>query len=253
MIFDLQKATIWKRTSAWLFDLILLGIVIVGAAFSMSSLLGYDSYGETVSQAYAQYEKQYGTTFDLSEEEYNRLNPDQQQRYHDAYEALSKDQEAIHAYSMMVNLALVITSISILAGYLILEFLVPLLLGNGQTLGKKIFGIGVMRVDGIRITTVQLFIRTVLGKYTIETMVPVLIVMMIFFGSIGVMGTMLIVALALIQMVLLFATRNNSLIHDCLAGTVVIDIASQMIFDTEEAMIEYKKQIYAEQAARQDY
>lgn len=55
-------------------------IVIVGIAFSMSSLLGYDSYGQTVSHAYARYEQQYGTTFDLSEEEYNLLNPDQQQK-----------------------------------------------------------------------------------------------------------------------------------------------------------------------------
>lgn len=253
MIFDLQKASMWKRISAWLFDLILLGIVIVGIAFSLSSLLGYDGYSETVTQAYAQYEKQYGTTFDLSEEEYNCLTPDQQQRFDDAYQALAQDQQAMHAYSMMVNLTLVITSISILAGFLILEFAVPLLLGNGQSLGKKIFGIGVMRTDGVRITTVQLFIRTVLGKYTIETMVPVLVVMMIFFGSIGLMGTLLIVALALIQAILLIATHNNSLIHDALAGTVVIDMASQMIFETEEAKIEYKKQIYAERAARQDY
>lgn len=253
MIFDLQKATIWKRVSAWLFDTILLGMLIVGIAFGMSSLLGYDGYSDTVSQAYSQYEQQYGTTFAISEEEYYNLDPDQQQRYLDAYEALTKDQEVMHAYSMMVNLTLVITSISILAGFVILEFVVPLLFRNGQTLGKKIFGIGVMRTDGIRISTVQLFTRTILGKYTIETMIPVLMVMMIFFGFIGVMGTMLIFALAVIQVVLLISTRNNSLIHDCLAGTVVIDIASQMIFDTEEAMIEYKKEIYAEQAARQDY
>lgn len=253
MIFDLQKATIWKRISAWLFDMILLGIVIVGIAFCMSSLLGYDSYSDTVSQAYSQYETQYGTTFDLSEEQYNSLTPDQQQRYIDAYEALTKDQEVMHAYSMMVNLTLMITAISILAGYLILEFAVPLLLGNGQTLGKKIFGIGVMRTDSVRITTVQLFIRTILGKYTIETMVPVLVVMMIFFGAIGLMGTMLIIVLAVIQVTLLIATHTNSLIHDSLAGTVVIDMESQMIFDTEEAKIEYQKQIYAEQAARQDY
>lgn len=252
MIYDLQKASIWKRISAWLFDIILLGIVIVGVAFTMSSLLGYDSYGETVNQAYAKYEKEYNTSFDLSEEEYHQLNPDQLQRYTDAYEALTKDQQAMHAYSMMVNLTLVITSISILVGYLILEFAVPMLLRNGQTLGKKIFGIGVMRTDGIRITTVQLFIRTILGKYTIETMVPVLVVMMIFFGTIGVMGTILIAALALIQLILL-TTRNHSLIHDALAGTVVIDMASQMIFETEEEMIEYKKQIAADQSARQDY
>ena len=59
---------------------------------------------------------------------------------------------------------------------------VPLKLGNGQTIGKKVFGIGVMRVDGVQLTTIQLFIRTILGKFTLETMIPVYIVLMIFFN-----------------------------------------------------------------------
>ncbi len=253
MIYDLQKAMIWKRASAFLFDVIVLGIVVVGIAFGMSGLLGYDSYSEVLNQSYSRYEKQYGTTFELSEAEYNAMTPEQKQTYSDAYEALTRDETAMHAYSMMVNLTLVITSISILLGYLILEFGVPLLLHNGQTLGKKIFGIGLIRTDGVRISTVQLFVRTVLGKYTIETMVPVLLVMMIFFGIIGLPGTLVIAGLGLTQVIVLFATRTNSAIHDLLAGTVAVDISSQMIFETEQAMIDYKKRISAEQAARQDY
>ena len=89
---------------------------------------------------------------------------------------------------MIINLTLVITSISILLGYLLLEFVVPLIFKNGQTLGKKIFGIALMRNDGVKINTVMLFVRTVLGKYTIETMVPVLVIIMTFFGSAGIIG-----------------------------------------------------------------
>ena len=250
MIFDLQNASLWKRISAWLFDFIMLGIVVVGVALLMSKVMGYEQYTDTMDAAYAKYEAQYDTDFEMTPETYDALTPEQKQAYEDAVVAMSKDEEAMKAFSMMANLSLVITSLSILAGYLILELIVPLFFGNGQTLGKKIFGIGVMRTDGVRISTVQLFIRTVLGKYTIETMIPVLVVMMIFFGFLGLPGTMLMGALALIQLILIIATHTNSLIHDCLAGTVVVDVASQMIFDTEEAMIESKKQFYAEQAAR---
>jgi len=39
MIFDLQKASMWKRVSAALLDAILLAIVIAGMAFVFSVLL----------------------------------------------------------------------------------------------------------------------------------------------------------------------------------------------------------------------
>ena len=38
-----------------------------------------------------------------------------------------------------------------------------------------------------------------------------------------------------------------------LAYTVVIDLPSQMIFESKEAMIEYKQKIHAEMAAKKDY
>ena len=253
MIFDIQRAMIWKRASAYLFDVIILGILVVGIAFSMSALLGYDSYDETFNQGISRYEEQFSVTLNISEDVYNQYTPEEKQNYDNAYSAFAEDREVSHAYSMMISLALMITSISILLGYLILEFLVPMLLKNGQSLGKKIFGVGVIRTSGIKINGVSLFIRTILGKFTIETMIPVLVIMLIAFGRMGLDGTILIGVLLIAQVILLFATRNHSQIHDLLADTVVIDIASQMIFDSEEEMIAYKKQIHAEQAARQEY
>jgi len=48
-------------------------------------------------------------------------------------------------------------------------------------------------------------------------------------------------------------TRNNSAIHDLLAGTVVVDMSSQTIFRSTEELIAYKKRVAAERAARQVY
>ena len=48
-------------------------------------------------------------------------------------------------------------------------------------------------------------------------------------------------------------TRNHSLLHDLMAGTVVVDYASQKIFQSTEDLIAYQKKIAAERAARQDY
>ena len=253
MNFDLQKASGWKRISAGIFDGILLGILAVGFGWLLALILNYNGYNDTLMAAYDHYESLYGIEFEITAEEYAAMTPEALARYDEAYAALIGDQEAMHAYNMVMNLTLLMTSIGILLSYLALEFLVPLLLGNGQTLGKKIFGIGLIKPDGVQMNHMQLFVRTLLGKFTLETMIPVYVLIMLYFNTVGLPGTLLLMALGLVQAVLFLANRNRCLIHDLLAGTVAVDIASQMVFRTTEDLIAYQKRVAAEQAARQSY
>lgn len=253
MIFDLQKASIWKRASAYLFDFILFGILAVGFAFLLSTITGYDKYSTTYDKSITYYEETYGTNFGYSQDEFNALSKEGQEAYMKAYNSLTKDTAAMYAYRMMVNLIMLITSLSIALSYLVIEFIVPILFKNGQTLGKKIFGIAVMRTNGVKINNICLFIRTFLGKYAIETMIPVLIITMILFNSIGIVGPIVIGLILLLQIILMCATKTNSLIHDLLADTVVVDFASQMIYETEEDLIEAKKKAAAEKVNNASY
>ena len=68
MGYDLQKASVYKRAAAWLFDAILISILAVGIAFLLSALLGFDGYSDTVSAAYAKYEEAYAEDSILEEE-----------------------------------------------------------------------------------------------------------------------------------------------------------------------------------------
>lgn len=253
MICDLQKASILKRASAYILDLILLLIVITGAAFALSAILDYDSYAETLNRIYAEYEEEYGIDLDISSEKYAALSGEEQRVYEDVNKLMNENEEAIEAYNMTVNLALVISSLSILFGYLILEFILPIIFKNGQTVGKKIFGIGLMRQDGVRITNLMLFIRTVLGKCTVETMIPVYILILIIFGNLGMTGTVILVGFAVLQVALMATSRTNSAIHDMMAATVAVDLNSQMIFESEAEMLAYKNKLHAENAARDKY
>ena len=241
MKIDLQKANIWKRISASLFDSLILAIVAVGIGFLLSAVLGYDTYNQTLSNAYGKYESDYAIEFEITGDEYEAMSEEERATYDAAYEALLADEEAMHAYDMVLNLTMIVITFGVLIAYLILEFAVPMRFENGQTLGKKIFGLGVMRTDAVKLTTMQLFIRTVLGKFTIETMIPVYIIIMIFFNMIGLQGTVVLVLLGVVQLIILFATRTRAVIHDLLAGTVVIDINSQRIFKDADALIEHMK------------
>ena len=186
----LQKASFGKRIIAAIFDGITITILAVGLAVGLSSALKYDSYMDTVNGAYEKYEKQYGVEFQITQEEYLNLDEKAKEKYDTAYKALTEDKDATYAYNMLINLTLIILTFSVLFGVIIVEFIVPLLFGNGQTLGKKIFGIALMHQNGVMVRARTLFVRTFLGKYTFETMVPILIVMMIWFGILGLAGTL---------------------------------------------------------------
>lgn len=253
MINDLQKASIWKRASAYLFDLILLVTLAVGLAALVSWMTGYDGYSQRLADCYDRVGKEYGVELRISEAEYEKFTPEMKEAFNKASEALSKDEEALYTYNMIVNLALVIITASTLVATMVTDFVIPLFFKNGQTLGKKIFGIAVMRIDGVKVSPLIMFIRTLLGKYTIELMIPLLIAVLVFFGALGITGTMVILLIGLLQIILLIATRGNSAIHDTLAHTVVVDMASQRIFDTPEAMLEYKKRVHSEEAASREY
>lgn len=253
MIYDLQKASMWKRISAFLFDGILLGIVAVLFAWLLSVIMRFDVYNDTLNAKYEQYGAEYGVSFQMSLSDYEEMTDETSRRLGEAYRALGQDEEAAHAYRMVFELSLAISSLGIFLAYMSLEFAVPLALRNGQTLGKKIFGLALMKTDGVRVNGVTMFVRTLLGKYTLETMIPVLLIAMIYFSMIGLIGSVVLLLILLVQIVLLFSTRTRSLIHDLLANTVEVDLASQMIFDSREAMIAYKEKKRAEQAAREPY
>ena len=254
MNYDMQKASVTKRISAFLFDGILTGIIIVAVAWLLSVVLNYDGYSQNLSKAYETYEKQYGINFEISQDEYAALTQEKQADYDAAYAALVADTEAMKNYNMVINLTLLMITGGFFAGIVLIEFVLPLIFGNGQTLGKKIFGIALVRQDGVKLNHMQLFARTILGKFTIETMIPVHILILIYFDpNMYKIGLIIVGILLIAQAVSLLVTRNNCALHDLIAGTVAVDMASQMIFSTTDDLIEYQKKVAAEKATRQPY
>lgn len=255
---DLQKASMGKRIMSAIFDGILLGTLAVGIAILLSVCFGYDGYLDRYTAVMDRYEQQYAIDLHITTEEYESLSRAEQDAYMEQWNAvdaaLRQDAEYTALNLKLANLRLMILSFSLLAAVLLMEFFVPLMFGNGQTLGKKIFGIGVMHIEGIRVTGPQVFIRSVLGKFTIELMLPIYILLLTFSGGgIGIVGPALLVVLLIVQIICLVITRTNAPIHDIFASTVAVDFASQRIFEDREDRDNYIKAIHAERAARADY
>ena len=58
---------------------------------------------------------------------------------------------------------------------------------------------------------------------------------------------------AICNLILIFATKDHLTIHDILADTVVVDYMSQYIYETEEDVIERKKELAKEKAEKSLY
>lgn len=247
---ELQKASLSKRLAAGLLDAMLICVVATGAIALLMWMLGFDAQTQKLADHHSRYMAVYQVDQDAAP---GSLEGEAKENYEKAMEAFYADEEAARQLSLVISQTMLIITLSLLLAMAVVEFIVPLLLKNGQTLGKKVFGLALMRVDGVQVTPVQMFVRSVLGKYAMETMVTVFVLILIAFGALGIVGYMVIFGILLLQAICMIVSRTNSMVHDLMAATVVVDFASQRIFRSSEELMEYQKEIAAEQAARQDY
>ena len=242
MTVTLQKANFWKRISAFLFDIIVAGMLAFGFAAGITVLCDYDQKSNAVNEYYTKYETIYGIDFDISEEDFNALSDADQAVYTDAYKALYGDPEFQKAYQTVFELTMVIWGGGILLAYLLWYFVVPLFFGYGQTLGKKLFGLAVIRTNCVKASQPVLFIRTIVGLYAIETLFPLSMLVMIWFDLMGIVGLITIGLLLILEVVMLITTATNSSIHDLLTDTAVVDFASPHIFDTQDDLLAHQQE-----------
>lgn len=247
MIYDLQKASILKRISAFLLDFILICILATGFGALLSLIVKFDAtYNEIV--AYQELFKEAGIeSIALTAEQVEALSPTARAVYDENIGGIKI------AVSSCVSKAFLIISLGLFFANLIVEFVVPLCFKNGQTLGKKIFSVGVMQINGVRLKAVALFVRSMLGKYAIETMVPLSLLLIFFFVANEAMLFILFVALYIFQIVLFFVSKRRAFIHDALSSSVVIDMQTQMIFNTYEELVAYKEEQHRQEAEKAEY
>jgi len=272
MSLSLQKASFLKRISAYIFDMLIAVMIAVGLAGVFSIAFGYTEHNIKMEEIrYHYYVDVYNIPMHVSKEYYETIPEEEKVNYitYETYEALSEEEKAVYEQasaaisadpamqdlqSKLFTMSFAIISLGVFCSHFLWYFLLPLWFKNGQTLGKKCFGLAVMRTNCVKISNPVLFVRSMLGLYAMETMAPILLVMMIISGALGIVGTITIFGIFILQIVVMIVTQTNSCIHDLLSDTVVVDMASQQIFDTQEDLIAYQEaQAAAKAQAKDDF
>ena len=190
-MYELKKIGIVKRASAWLLDAILLAVLATGIIWVISLICRFEAQSALLTQYNQQLNdfqeahgkavaEHYGYTYSVDEdgvltvtkggreasfddvirELVNSEGKDEAVKAaYDAYLNLPIN-EFVAQYRLVSNLLFMMVTLGLLIAYMVLEFLVPLLMKNGQTIGKKIFGIGLVRPDCVKMPAFALFART---------------------------------------------------------------------------------------------
>lgn len=252
MIYDLQKASFLKRISAFLLDFVLLATIACFFAFIISAITNYTGLNEEFLRYYTKYEQIY----DINLTDGNLIvtyTGEQKELYDTAMRAMNADPDVRRCWDLVRTLPIVMVSVGIFLSTLIVEFVIPLFLKNGQTVGKKVFKIGVINSNGVICTNFQLFARALLGKCAVEYMIPGIIIVMMCLGSIGIVGPLVLLALLAIQIIVFAMNGNRPFIHDLVASTAVCDLSTQKVFGSYAEMIEFKEKINKQEAEKAIY
>lgn len=228
-------------------------------------LLGNEKYDDVLAEikgiVIKNFETENGLTYDISEEDYNALDEETRKKYDSINGRIDSigNAKSIYAkeFKYINSLTPLMVSIGVFLSVLIFEFIIPVAFKNGQTIGKKVFGLAVMHTNGVRVRPFSMFVRSILGMYVFEMMVPIYLILMAFFYHVlsGYIAIGVIVAIVILQIAVFAYTFKStaSVLHDLIARTVCVDFSSQMIFDSEEELMEFKKAQQNELAERDEY
>ena len=80
-MYELQKASLLKRASAYLLDIILVAVLAVGFGYMFSSILGYDNYYSAWVKAQDDYQKNFEIVIDVAPDDFEALTAEQKAAY----------------------------------------------------------------------------------------------------------------------------------------------------------------------------
>ena len=127
-----------------------------------------------------------------------------------------------------------ITMDSMLTGFIIF-CLIPLILKNGQTLGKKLMKLALVSTNEVKVKGWNVFARWAIGIFAFETMIN------LYFVTQWTIPVVLI-----ISVITALVTRKGMALHDYIGGTIVVDLNNTVILDSVE---ERRKRILEEKEA----
>lgn len=216
-----------KRTGAFLIDFLLTVVIAILVSFPAKAIASYDSAVENMDSAFEAIASRHGVSIDITNEQYAAFTEEELAAWEAAFTEIADNEQAMDLYNKTVRLSMTLTYVCLIVGVLVVEIGFPFYFANGQTPGKKIFGLRIEKKDGKPVGFSTLLIRSILGKLIIEYGIPVLFYFNLVYGAGVSAASVGFLMLATAQLMSFFLTEDRRVIHDFLASTHVVKLDNQ--------------------------
>ncbi|MBQ9731111.1 MAG: RDD family protein [Bacilli bacterium] len=262
--FDIKQAKISKRIYAFLIDLLIFIVIFSASMFFFTKYVEdyndtkkvYDDkcleYNLVVEKTNENGEK-YTTTWTVydfmlssfassgchaeKEEDIKEVTEACQKEFNEFLikqnDAFGNDAVATTAYNTVVKYRVGFYAISSFLALLIINIVFPLIFKNGQTLGKKVFKLGLVNKKGIKVGTFNIVVRFLIGIFALEVF-PLMLYLAV--SNVYTIGLLFGMGLSFVNFCLFIFTKNHNLVHDYIGGTIVVDLHTTIIFNSVEEM-----------------
>ncbi len=232
-IYSSTKPTYFRRILAFFLDLVLFLVLFTGACILSSSIIGLQDSQNQLNEKYIEH-----NVYVLNENnEYEFcVDKDGSTTCKIAWENFNKDEVACELYDSIAVKTTYVAALGIFISELILEFFVPVLLKNGRTVGMFCIGLGLIDNRGIKVTTLQLFMRFLFGKFIVVSMLPLFLFMYHFFGLFPGYGLILSLLIIVINALMKLFTPNRIGFVDAIGKTYMVENDQQIYVDTLEEL-----------------
>ena len=235
--YTIIKASFFKRTAALIFDLIIGFVLFVGVENLImhpivNAAYQYDELDHQFEDKLVEYGVGY---YDSKTNEFKFVQFETIEERNAHMDEFNKDKEAVAIRTKLDSINLLKVTMDFMVSEFLVFCLMPLILKNGQTLGKKLMKLALVSTNEVKVKGWNVFARWAVGIFAFETMINLAFVA--FF----------IIPLPLIVSIIMAAvSRKGMALHDYIGGTIVVDLNNTVILDSVE---ERRKRILEEKEA----
>lgn len=262
--YEIKQAKISKRIYAFLIDLLIFIVIFSASMFLLNTYskdyndskkiydekcLEYNLVVEKTNEDGEKYTISWSVyDFMLSSfsspgchadkfEDIKEISDSCQKEYNDFLakqsEAFKNDEVAFSAYNAIVKYRIGFYAFSSFLALLIINIVFPLIFKNGQTLGKKVFELGLVSKKGIKVSFANIGLRFLIGIFAFEVF-PFMLYLAV--SNVFSIGLFLGMALFFVNFCLFIFTKNHTMVHDYVGGTIVVDLHTTIVFNSIEEM-----------------
>lgn len=230
--YGINPASVLNRIMSGLLDFILTVVLATGFFSLISRVLNYDDISNQLMGKYVEYGVyieddnggyQYnGHTYSIVVDTTT---------YNEVKERFNNDAVAVNLEYKSETCAFASISTGCLLSLIVIDFVLPLLFKNGRTIGGIMMKVGLISKKGIKISNVQLFARCIIGRYIIETIIP--IILWALYGVVGVF----VFCIGLVFIITL--SPNHQLPHNIVSNILTCDQNLQYYAISKEDLKEH--------------